>query len=222
MTLSAKSLLDLTVTATGAITKYRAVKVGSGAQATVQGERVLGIAQTTAATGDDINVTVKGTSIAEAGAAISKGARLIIDAQGRVITAGTFAVANPAIARDDTKISASAPAITRDDTKISAAAPGIAVDDTKLTVDAGAVPVTSTAADGAIISAAAGFLTPSAGAITTVDGFITAAAPAIATQAGFITATQGALTGSVLPEHAFATALEAASGAGVFIEILLD
>jgi hypothetical protein len=94
--------------------------------------------------------------------------------------------------------SALAAAVAIDDTKI---AETVTLDDTKLTIDAGAVPVTSSAANGAVITAAAG-----------------AVGVAIATEAGVATAT---LTGSTLPAYVFGTALQAASGAGQFIEVLL-
>ncbi len=78
-------------------------------------------------------------------------------------------------------------------TTFAAAAPAITVDDTKLTIDTGATGVTSSAANGAIISAASGLLTP--------------AAPA--------------LSGSVLPQAINGTVLDAASGAGEFVRVLL-
>lgn len=65
------------------------------------------------------------------------------------------------------------------------------VDDTKLTIDSGAVAVLSSAANGAIITAASGLL----------------AAPV--------------LSGSVLPQQINGTVLDAASGAGEFVRVLL-
>lgn len=142
----ARSLLELSIAAAGAITIYRGVGF-DGNQATVQGQAVLGPARFAASAGDEVTVVAKGTAVWEVGAAITVGEKLIVDNQGRVIPANTFAVANP-------------------------------------TVNAGATAVTSTAANGAIL-------------------------------------TQGALSGSVLPEWQVGTALQAASAAGQFIEVLL-
>lgn len=137
MTRQSISLLDLTLTASGAVTEYRAVK-HSGAQATVQGEKVLGVARYGAADGKDYVASVKGSAVIETGAAITKGASLIVDSQGR---------AKPATGA--------------------------------LAVKSGGTAMTSTAANGAV------------------------------------------LEGADLPEFVFADALETASGAGEFIEVLL-
>jgi len=129
--------LSLTRPASGAITARRAVGF-DGAQATVQGQKIMGIAHTDAADGEDLTLDVRGTAVIEAGAAINIGDSLIVDAQGRAIpTTGNLAVA------------------------------------------AGATAVSSTAANGEI------------------------------------------LTGGDLPEYVFADALEAATAAGEFIEVLL-
>lgn len=78
-------ILSLTLTAPGAVTAHRAVKF-SGAQATVQGEKVAGVARFAAAAANDkITVDVKGTTIVESGAAFAVGDSLIVDAQGRAI-----------------------------------------------------------------------------------------------------------------------------------------
>jgi len=131
------STLALTTAANGAVTARRAVGF-DGAQATVQGQKILGIAHTDAADGELLALDAKGTAIVEAGAAINIGDSLIIDAQGRAIpTTGNLAVA------------------------------------------AGATAVSSTAANGEI------------------------------------------LTGGDLPEYVFGDALEAAAGAGEFIEVVL-
>lgn len=136
MSRQAISLMTLSVVALGAIAAYRAVKF-SGAQATVQGEKVMGVAKYAAAAGKDVAVDVKGTAIVESGAAIAQGQSLIIDNQGRAIPASALVVA------------------------------------------AGATAVTSSAANGAI------------------------------------------LTGADLPQFVFADALQAAAGAGEFIEVML-
>jgi len=78
------SVLTGTLTALGAISQFRAVGF-DGAQATVQGQKVAGVATVKAVDGDDIGVDMVGTTIIEAGAAISVGDGLIIDAQGRAI-----------------------------------------------------------------------------------------------------------------------------------------
>lgn len=134
----AKSILDLTVTAAGAVARGRAVTF-AGAQVTTAGAKPLGIAkQAAAAAGDDINIAVCGTCIAEAGAAITVGASLALDASGRVVTASALSIA------------------------------------------AGGTPVTSTAANGSAIFA-----------------------------------------GGDPPQFVVGDALQAAAGAGAFIEILL-
>ncbi|HSV29947.1 MAG TPA: capsid cement protein [Candidatus Omnitrophota bacterium] len=74
------------VLAVGAVTQRRAVKA-SGAQATVQGEKVLGIAQYNAPDKGDLALDVLGTAVAEAGAAVAADDDLITDAQGRLIPA---------------------------------------------------------------------------------------------------------------------------------------
>lgn len=129
--------LALAVVASGAVTAYRAVGF-DGAQATTQGQKIMGIAHTDAAAGDPLTVNTDGTVVVESGAAIAVGDSLIVDAQGRAIpTTGNLGVA------------------------------------------AGATQVTSTAANGEI------------------------------------------LEGGDLPEYVFADALEAASAAGEFIEVLM-
>ena len=131
------STLALTVKAAGAIAQYRAVGF-NGAQATVQGQKIMGIARHAAAINEQATVDVKGTAIVESGAAIAVGDALIVDAQGRAMPASSLAIR------------------------------------------AGATAMTSTAANGS-----------------------------------------GVLSGSEPPEYTFADALEAASAAGQFIEVLL-
>lgn len=129
--------LALAVVASGAVTAYRAVGF-DGAQATTQGQKIMGIAHTDAADGDPLTVNTDGTVPVESGAAIAVGDSLIVDAQGRAIpTTGNLGVA------------------------------------------AGGTTVTSTAANGEV------------------------------------------LEGGDLPEFVFADALEAASAAGEFIEVLM-
>lgn len=78
------AVLTSTLIAAGAITQCRAVGF-DGAQATVQGQKVAGVATIDAADGDALSVDMVGTTVIEAGAAINVGDGLIIDAQGRAI-----------------------------------------------------------------------------------------------------------------------------------------
>lgn len=90
--------LALTKVAIGAVTACRAVGF-DGAQATVQGQKVLGVAHTDAADGSELTINTRGTAMIEAGAAIAVGESLIVDAQGRAIpTTGNLAVAAGATA----------------------------------------------------------------------------------------------------------------------------
>lgn len=131
------SVLTLTVVATGTIAAGRAVGF-NGAAIGTQGQKPMGIAMTAASQGSALAVVTLGTAVVESGAAITLGASLIADSQGRAIPVTSA-----------------------------------------LRVASGATPVTSSAANGAI------------------------------------------LQGADLPEHVIGDALQAASGAGEFIEILL-
>jgi hypothetical protein len=74
-----------TVLASGAVTLRRFVGF-NGAQATVQGQKVLGVAEYgSAAGGDNIPVISKGSAIVEAGAALAAGQAVITDNEGRAI-----------------------------------------------------------------------------------------------------------------------------------------
>lgn len=137
MSRQSSPLQALTYTANGAVAAYRGVGF-NGAQATVQGQKVLGVSQRAAADTEDSDAVVSGSTVIESGGQFAKGDSLIVDNQGRAIK--------------------------------RTAVLGIA---------AGATGVTSTAANGAV------------------------------------------LTGADLPEFVFADALEAAGGAGEFIEVLL-
>lgn len=99
MSKQAISILNLCVpVAVSAVTEYRAVDF-SGAQATVQGQKVAGIANRGALAGDGYDYTAVGTAIVEAGAAFAVGASLIVDAQGRAIaSSGPLRVAAGATA----------------------------------------------------------------------------------------------------------------------------
>lgn len=129
-------LLSLMLMASGAVAQFRGVGF-SGAQATVQGQKIQGIARTAAADTEKFTADVSGTVIVESGGAFSIGDSLMMDSAGRAIAASALAVAS------------------------------------------GATPVTSSAANGAI------------------------------------------LVGGDAPQFVFADALEAATGAGQFVEVLM-
>lgn len=85
-------LLSLRAVSTGAIARARGVTFG-GAQAGANG-KILGIANHAAtAAGQDVTVTVSGTAVVEAGAAIAIGASLAMDATGRAVTAAALTIA---------------------------------------------------------------------------------------------------------------------------------
>lgn len=85
MSQQARSLLNISVpVAPGAVTAFRAVDF-AGAQATAQGQKVMGVAQRGAAQGQGYEATVIGTAIVEAGGAFTAGHPLIVDASGRAI-----------------------------------------------------------------------------------------------------------------------------------------
>lgn len=100
MSQQARSILDISMLATAAIAYGRAVQVAAtttagaigGVQATAIGQKVIGIARRDAGLGAYTDVTVLGTAVCEAGAAIAVGARVQCDASGRVITATALAV----------------------------------------------------------------------------------------------------------------------------------
>jgi hypothetical protein len=79
--------LTLGVVATAALTQYRGATVLGAVPAA--GANALGIATTGGAIGERVPVAVLGTALAEAGAAISAGAALELDASGRVVTRST-------------------------------------------------------------------------------------------------------------------------------------
>lgn len=91
-------ILTLSAQAAGAITANRAVGFDR-LQATVQGQKVQGVARSAAALNEYVPVDVLGTTVIEAGAAFAAGAALIVDAQGRAIAStGALAVAAGAVA----------------------------------------------------------------------------------------------------------------------------
>jgi len=93
-----RSILTLSAVSTGAIARGRAVTYAGG-QVSAAGAKALGIARTAAtAAGQDVQVSVIGTAVAEAGAAIAVGDSLVADAQGRLIPAQPLRVAAGATA----------------------------------------------------------------------------------------------------------------------------
>lgn len=85
--------LSLPITASGAVTAYRGIGF-DGAQATAQGQKIMGIARSDAGDAEKLTLDVAGTAIVEAGAAIAVGDALIMDSQGRAIpSTGALAVA---------------------------------------------------------------------------------------------------------------------------------
>lgn len=90
--------LVLTFTASGAVSAHRAIGF-TGAQATVQGQKVLGVSPRQAGSSAVSDVTVSGTEVIEAGGAFARGASLIVDNQGRAIAAtGSLGIAAGATA----------------------------------------------------------------------------------------------------------------------------
>jgi hypothetical protein len=100
--------------------------------------KALGVCNADVNVGQMASVVDEGIALVISGAAVSVGAAVASDSAGKAVAAAAFA----------------------------AAAPAITVDDTKLTIDADSTPVLSTAANGAIITAASGFLTPAAPALS--------------------------------------------------------
>jgi hypothetical protein len=83
-----RPVLTLTITSAGAVSAHRFVTPG-GAQAGADGN-AIGVTQTdAAAAGAHMPVVALGTAIVEAGAAISAGATVKSDAQGRAIAWAT-------------------------------------------------------------------------------------------------------------------------------------
>jgi hypothetical protein len=83
----------ITRRAVGAVTVNRFVKV-NGAQASVLGERVIGVSYDGALTGELIGVTIDGTALVECGAvALGQGAEVTTDANGKAVQcrAGSYA-----------------------------------------------------------------------------------------------------------------------------------
>lgn len=99
MSQQALSLMTLAISvAPSLVTEYRAVDY-AGVQATVQGQKVMGVAKRGALAGDGYDVAVIGSAVVEAGAAFAVGASLIVDSQGRAIAStGKLGIATGATA----------------------------------------------------------------------------------------------------------------------------
>ena len=98
MSQQARTLLSLPIQTTGILAQYRGVTF-AGAQVAVTGAKGVGVSERpTTVVGEIALVNVKGTCIAEAGAAIAVGSSLSYDASGRVVTAGLLALASGAVA----------------------------------------------------------------------------------------------------------------------------
>jgi hypothetical protein len=99
MSQQALSLMTLSIpVAPSDVAEYRAVDY-TGAQATTQGQKVMGVAKRGALSGDGYEAAVIGTAVIEAGAAFAVGTSLIVDNQGRAIAStGNLAIAAGATA----------------------------------------------------------------------------------------------------------------------------
>ncbi len=118
------SVLSIPAVAQAAISYGRAVNVVSSgypatiaAQATVAGQKVIGIAARAAAINAEFEIIALGIAQCEAGAAISSGTRVACDATGRVIPAAALAVAAGATAVTSAAANGAA-AITGGDTPV--------------------------------------------------------------------------------------------------------
>lgn len=99
MSQQARSLFNLSFpVAPSAVLPFRFVDF-SGAQATVQGQKVAGASNRRAAAGASFDATIIGTAIIEAGAAFAAGHALISDNVGRAIpNSGALAIGAGAVA----------------------------------------------------------------------------------------------------------------------------
>ena len=91
-------LLTLRGLSAGVIARGRGVTFAD-AQCAAAGAKIKGIANhATTAAGQDVAITCSGTAIVEAGAAVTLGASVVMDAQGRAVPAAALAVASGATA----------------------------------------------------------------------------------------------------------------------------
>lgn len=85
-------LQSLTFKASGAVAEYRAIGF-NGAQASVQGQKVMGVSPRPVDDAKHSDAIVSGTAVIETGGGFAAGASLIVDNQGRAIAAtGALAV----------------------------------------------------------------------------------------------------------------------------------
>lgn len=85
-------LQAFTYTAEGAVAAYRGVGF-NGAQATVAGQKILGVSQRAAASGEDSDAVKYGSTLVESGGEFAVGDALVVDSQGRAVVATALAVA---------------------------------------------------------------------------------------------------------------------------------
>lgn len=97
MALNSRPLLSGTIQAAGTIVELRFIDFG-GNQASVQGQKVRGVARFAGVLGDQITVDELGSAIVECGAAVNAGDDIITDNVGRAIAANALAVAAGAVA----------------------------------------------------------------------------------------------------------------------------
>lgn len=86
MTKQSSPLQSLTFLANGIVGSYRAIGF-NGAQATVQGQKVLGVSPRDVVPGKYSDVVVSGTTVVAAGGSLVVGDSLIADTFGRAIKA---------------------------------------------------------------------------------------------------------------------------------------
>lgn len=84
--MQSRSLHTETIVAAGTIAACRAVGFDN-LQASVPGQKVLGVATMPATAGKMTGVDVIGTTVIHSGSAVSRGDDLVVDAEGRAITA---------------------------------------------------------------------------------------------------------------------------------------
>ena len=89
-----KILLAVTIAAASALSRQRFVNFAGAVPAA--GERVLGVANTDYGVGEQAGVNARGELLIEAGAAITAGAEVQTDAQGRAVPKTTGVVAGEA------------------------------------------------------------------------------------------------------------------------------
>jgi len=92
------SVLALSIVAAGTLASRRLVGY-DGLQASVQGQKIMGVARTDAVSGDAVPIDVVGTAVIEAGGVVAVGDAVISDNVGRAIAgAGEIAIGAGAVA----------------------------------------------------------------------------------------------------------------------------